>query len=167
MATFAFDINGVAAGIITPIAQIAWRRVPVFIMAQPTLYNYILLVEYFDNLGLQRTLEMRLFTDTIAVMVYELANQGTLTEGVDIALCDSMYMRTHKNSNVYNSKAAATINMTNVSSVPDCDANFTGDLVLYTAMPIINNSLPMLTEPAVADTMAITNGVFTNIPILP
>lgn len=165
-ASLSFDINGSPVTINTPLGNLRWQKTPVYVgVGTNTLFNYIMLVSFNDG-TIDRTLELRLYTDTIAAITYEPANQGTLTESTDIALCNSMYMRTMLNNEVYNSDANAQIIVSAVSSTPDCIGTFSGDLLLYRGTPIINSSNPVLTDPTVIDTISITNGSFTDIPFI-
>ncbi len=163
-ASLSFDVNGTPVTINTPLGNIRWQKTPVYV-GPVTLFNYIMLVSFNDG-TIDRTLEMRLFTDTFQRIVYQLSNQGTLTEATDIALSNSMYIRSYLNNDLYNSDANATIQITAVSSAPSADGIFTADLVLYRATPAINATPPVLTDPTVIDTISITNGVFTDIPIV-
>lgn len=165
MATsISFDYNGTPVTINTPISTLAWRRTPVYV-GPTTLFNYILGVSFNDGTK-DLTLELRIYTDTPALITYELANQAGMTDSVDIALSNSGYIRSKKNNEIYNSDSNGQIVLTAISSVPDCDGTFTADLVLYRDTPIINNTLPILTDPTIIDTISITNGVFNNIPII-
>lgn len=167
MATsLSFDVNGTPVTINTPLGNLKWAKTPVYVgVDSDTLFNYILLISFNDG-TIDRSLEIRLFDDNPQVMTYQLLNQGTLTESTQIALSHSMYMRTMLNNEVYNSDANATVRITAINSAPAADGDFQGDLVLYRATPVINSSSPVFTDPPVIDTISITNGVFTEIPII-
>lgn len=163
----AFKYNGVAVNINTPTSSLRWQRTPVY--AGPvTLFNYILLVSFrVGTSGPDQGLELRIFTDTPAVRTYEVANQAGLIEYSDIALSNSMYVRTMANNEIYNSNTAYQIILSAVSGVPDCNGTFDGDLVLFRTTPTINNSLPVITNPsAVVDTITISDSIFSQIPIV-
>lgn len=163
MASITFDFNGSPATVTTPASALIFWKVPVYAGATVD-FNYILLIGFMVGTD-TFYLEIRLFTNTPAVQNYKLANQGTLTDYAAICQSNSFYARMMVNGEVYNSAARANMDITNVTSAPAADGTFEADLNCYRTTPGISNSEPILSEPAVYDTISITNGTFSNIPI--
>lgn len=165
MPTFTFDFNGTPAVVTTEDRSLIFWKVPVYPGAV-VKFNYIMLVGFMVGTD-TFYLELRIFTETPSVRIYELANQGTLTDYADICQSNSFYMRMIKNGEAYNSDATSQMDITSISSAPEAAGTFAAELNCYRATPGIANSEPILSEPAIFDTISITNGVFANIPIQP
>lgn len=160
-----FDFNGTPVVITSPPTELLFRKVPVYV-GPTTLFNYYLGVA-FDVSHVAYYIIFRLFSQTVIATTYQLSNQGSLTDYADIAVSNSMYFQIVKDGQPYFSDATSQFDVTGVTSAPEATGTFTGNAILYGSTPIINNAAPVITDPSAVDTVTITNGVFTDIPIQP
>lgn len=160
-ASITFDLDGVPMAVLA--SQVKFVKQASY-AGSTVYYTYFLRFSFKYN-GSYRYMTIRLYKETLVTGNYVLSNQSGMTEMDDIKDSGSVYaVAVLDRSEVYKSTSGFTVTISSIGTT--VAGTFSGSISFYTTSVSLSGSSIPIGYPAAAVTKVITNGAFSNIPLL-